>query len=58
MNQARPCYECDPKRKGGYNHNKCTVRMKRNGAKCNCWCLDKSSKYENVFEVEAIKIAC
>lgn len=43
------CYECDPKRKGGYNHNKCTVRVGRKGAKCDCWCLDESSKYTNHF---------
>ena len=50
------CYECDPKNPGGYNHVKCTVRLKRKGAKCNCWCLDKSSKYENIFSPKEMKI--
>jgi len=45
------CYECD-----NHNHNDCTVRLQRKGAKCHCWCLDESTKYENVFEDKELKI--
>ncbi len=51
------CYECDPDRIGGYNHADCTVRLGRKNAKCHCWCLDESSKYENVFPPKELKIA-
>ena len=43
------CYECDPDRKGGYNHKKCRHgKVSKTGKKqkCSCWC--RGSKYYNV----------
>lgn len=57
----KQCYECDPKMKGGSNHVKCVVRMGRKSrktgkpGKCSCWCLDKSSKYSNVFPSKKVR---
>jgi hypothetical protein len=45
------CYECE-----NHNHVDCTVRKPKSKVKCHCWCLDKSSRYENVFPPKELKI--
>jgi len=49
------CYECDPRMKGGSNHVDCVMRKLRSKRKCNCWCLEKSSKYSNIFPSNKVR---
>lgn len=45
------CYECDPKRKGGYNHVDCRNGKKdRNGKiqKCDCPCRTPGAKVKRL----------
>ena len=39
-----------------YNHQDCVMRKPKSKKKCHCWCLDQSSKYENVFEDKELMI--